>query len=242
MEIFGIFHKDNVKEIALKFSKDNNIVTALHEDGKRKGKKVWANEKDENGLNGGFVKNKISCLNEDGKIIWIDYTEFKKRGLTHFNKDRDKTLEERKLISIRTSGKNNPMFGKKHIKESIDLMSKNRKGFEAWNKGITGVYSEETLKKMRVSKSEEHKEKLRGPKSEEHKQALRENQYDKYGENNPMFGKKQSDETKRKISEKNKNQPKIKYPYCEKEGTKGNMKRWHFDNCKLKKRKEKNGL
>jgi len=48
MEIYGIFHKDEVKEIALKFSKDNNIVKALNENGK----KIWANENPENGLDG----------------------------------------------------------------------------------------------------------------------------------------------------------------------------------------------
>lgn len=85
------------------------------------------------------------------------------------------------------------------------------------------------------------------------------------GENNPMFGKKQSDEfketqrerflknnpgknksdeTKLKISESKKGVPsknkgiplkKIKCPYCDKMGAKGQMNRWHFENCKNKK-------
>jgi len=38
-----------------------------------------------------------------------------------------------------------------------------------------------------------------------------------------------SDETKKKIIYYT-----IKCPYCTKEGNIGPMKRWHFDNCKVK--------
>jgi len=84
------------------------------------------------------------------------------------------------------------------------------------------------------------------------------------GENNPMFGKKRSDdfkenrrkcfiennpgknkseETKRKISDSKKGIPskskgklrkKIVCPHCSKEGGEGIMYRWHFNNCKDK--------
>jgi hypothetical protein len=57
MELYGIYSlnendEDYVKPIALKFSEDNDIVKALNENGERKGKKVWANQKPENGLDG----------------------------------------------------------------------------------------------------------------------------------------------------------------------------------------------
>lgn len=39
-------------------------------------------------------------------------------------------------------------------------------------------------------------------------------------------------ETRKKMSESAKNKPKITCPHCGLTGTEGNMRRWHFDNCK----------
>jgi hypothetical protein len=79
VKIYGIYKISEVKEIALKFSEDNDIVKAVNEDGNRKGKKIWANEKEEDGLGGGKhsekTKNKISKTK------------------------RNKTKEEKKIIS-----------------------------------------------------------------------------------------------------------------------------------------------
>ena len=41
-----------------------------------------------------------------------------------------------------------------------------------------------------------------------------------------------SDETKQKMSESALKREKVKCPHCGKEGSSGNMNRWHFDNCK----------
>jgi hypothetical protein len=75
------------------------------------------------------------------------------------------------------------------------------------------------------------------------------------GENNPFYGKKQSSESRKKISESNKGKNKLRTkehnikiglsnkgkkmeiiscPHCNKTGGSTLMKRWHFDNCKLK--------
>jgi len=50
------------------------------------------------------------------------------------------------------NGDKNPMFGKKMSKESIKLAVEKRKGQLIWNKGKTGVYSEETLELMSFMK------------------------------------------------------------------------------------------
>lgn len=56
------------------------------------------------------------------------------------------------------------------------------------------------------------------------------------GEKNPNFGKTQSDEWKLKNSIANqKPKNRISCPHCGVVGGEGIMKRWHFDNCKLKK-------
>ena len=52
------------------------------------------------------------------------------------------------------------------------------------------------------------------------------------GEKNPMFGRVHSPETLLKMSEKAKQRRTIVCPKCQKQGSVGNMNRWHFDNCK----------
>jgi len=85
-------------------------------------------------------------------------------------------------------GKDNPMFGKHptpwnrgipRTEEEKKKMSESSKGIPAWNKGKTGIYSEETIRKM----SEARKGKTAG-------------------KDNPMYGKEHLPETRRKISEK----------------------------------------
>ena len=80
--------------------------------------------------------------------------------------------------------------------------------------------------------SESSREKMRKPKNSSHKKNM----------SIARQGVLLSDEHKSKISANSakywlgKSQPKIKCPHCEKIG--GNtMKRWHFDNCKLKEHK-----
>lgn len=71
------------------------------------------------------------------------------------------------------SGKNHPMYGKKHTEEAKKKISESAKGRKPWNKDKTDVYSEETLKKMG----------------------------EKHLGNNYRTGKNHSEETKQKISE-----------------------------------------
>ena len=155
--------------------------------------------------------------------------------------------ETKRKISEGNKGKKGKK-GKKHSEESKrkigEAMKGNQYGFG--NKG----------KKL----SEEHKRKLseanKGKKlSEETKrkigEAMKGNQYG--------FGKKHSEETRRKISEvqkgktlseetkrsiseanKGKMQLKVTCPHCNKEGGVSLMKRWHFDNCKIKLQKYMN--
>lgn len=123
------------------------------------------------------------------------------------------------------------MRGKKHTDEFKNHLSKLFTGREV---------SEETRLKIGESskgrlKSEETKDKMRG-------------------ENNPNYGKTTSDAvknaiskahknkivsgvTKDKLSEAARNRKLITCPHCGMESQPGAMKRWHFDNCKLKKEK-----
>jgi len=53
-------------------------------------------------------------------------------------------------------------------------------------------------------------------------------------ENHPRWGKKLNEDTKKKISEGNKNVKKYKCPHCHNEFRKGHLSRYHGDKCKVK--------
>lgn len=107
----------------------------------------------------------------------------------------------------------------KHSPETIEKLKK------AWEK--RGPVSEEARQNM----SKAAKGKPKGPFSEEHKRKLTEARR-KRGS--------YSEKTRRKMSEsmkgKNKIQKKVKCPHCPKSGGQSNMSRYHFDNCKLKRK------
>ena len=125
--------------------------------------------------------------------------------------------------------------GRKHSNKTKYLMSIKQKGIPQGPKSSehcarisqgkmgksTGPRSEET--KLKISN------KLKGRKhSDEHKLKNSEGQK----------GKKMSYETKLKLSTSNKGrpptiQPILSCPHCGKTGNKGNMNRWHFNNCRL---------
>lgn len=118
-----------------------------------------------------------------------------------FSKETIEVLSERMkgdknyFYGKRYFGKDNGFYGKNHSVASRAKMSASHKGKAHPYKGMKGVFSEETLKKMRLAK-------LGKPLSEAHKEAIKKAQA---GKNHPMYGKKHSEETKKKMSEKAKN-------------------------------------
>jgi len=98
VEIYGIFHKGKVKEEALKFSKDNDIVNE-----KINGKKTWANEEVENGLDGcpkGYKQSKEHRKNKSLAFKGIPRSEKTKRKISEKQKGIPKTEENKKNMSI----------------------------------------------------------------------------------------------------------------------------------------------
>ena len=123
-------------------------------------------------------------------------------------------------------GELNSFYGKKHTKETKEKISQTKKRQYATGEVVHPL--------LGVGHSEESKKKM-----SENMQ----------GENNHMWGKKQSqetiskriekttgrkntDEAKARIAEAAKNRKKIQCPSCGREGHPSNMKRWHFDNCR----------
>lgn len=77
--------------------------------------------------------------------------------------------KRRQALRLRMSGRNHPMFGKKHTPETRQKISKANKGRNVWNKGKLGLkMSEET--KQKISKA--LKGKPKPPFSEEHRRKI----------------------------------------------------------------------
>jgi len=160
-------------------------------------------------------------------------------GWTNENKKQkisSKIYEKLKIdfiaqISIRNSGENNPMYGKKHSEDTKQKMKKIRTGKKHSENTIKKLktikkpsgennpmygkkHSEDTKQKMSEKAkgrkfSNETKQKMseakRGkPLSDKHKQSLSISQS---GENNGMYGKTHTEESKRKMSERRKGNP-----------------------------------
>lgn len=135
-------NKNDLVEFAMHCSKQWDIVNAVDSTGK----KLWANEKNENGLDGnpsGFkhsesAKQKMSAAKK-GKVA---STETKKKmsdakkGRPARNKGVPHTVESRQKISIAVTGENNPMFGKTHSIEAKQKISVARLGKSPANKGV----------------------------------------------------------------------------------------------------------
>ena len=103
VEIYGIHHISKVKDIAVKFSEDNNIVNALNESGNRKGRKIWANSEYETGLSyiqkgHKWSKNAINKRTESRKG-----TPFSLEAIQNFIKGRQK-IDESGITAATRSG------------------------------------------------------------------------------------------------------------------------------------------
>jgi len=108
--------------------------------------------------------------------------------------DPAKILGYRKKISERMSGKNHPMYNKRHTEEELRKMSEAQKGSLNHNYGKR--LSEETRRKMSEAQKGKHGYWNGKKHSEETKQKMSLKRKGVFvGENNPMFGRHHSEET-----------------------------------------------
>lgn len=162
------------------------------------------------------------------------------RGRTHSEESIEKMSKIQK-------GKNNSFYGKKHSEESIEKIRISSTGRPSKRKGIP--ISQEV--KDKISKSQKgicrnldvecpHCGKV-GKSS-----GMNVWHFSKCPKNPDNINKNtriRSQETKDRMSKSKKGKPStkkykkdkvVKCPFCEKEGGQSIMKRWHFDNCKMK--------
>jgi len=149
MEIYGIYKKSEVKEIALKFSRDNNIVES----------DLWANRKEETGSEGGRLssetKDKISESNR-GK----PKSEAHKNSMRNCNRKprRFLTKEHSQKISEANKGKPSKLKGTKLSEETKQKLRKpktksrtdeHRKSLSKAGKGLKWHYNPDSLETTR---------------------------------------------------------------------------------------------
>ena len=137
-------------------------------------------------------------------------------GGAHF-KGMKHSKETKKKMSENHLGEKHHLFGKHHSKQTKEKIGNSLNGRKL---------SEETKEKMRVPKSDDMKRKL--SESNKGKKHTKETK-NKMSESHK--GKQHSEETKEKLRV---SQKIVICPYCKKEGGERAMKRYHFEECKMK--------
>ena len=105
--------REYITQFATTFSREMNIVDSSS----------WANLREENGL--------------DGQPLGNILTEETKHKISKAKTGKPRSLSSVEKQSASISGTKNPMYGKKHTTESIQKMSKSRKGRTNWSKGVS---------------------------------------------------------------------------------------------------------
>ena len=165
-EIIGYYEdKEQCVAAALKFSEENNITQALNENGK----KIWANQIKENGIDGGDTgrtnytphscesKQKISLANK-GKLPW----NTGKNGVTPGN-TKPRSDHTKKLLSEANLGKKR---SPESIKKTADKL-RGRKRPEVAEKLRGRKHTAESRANMKLAQQN------KGPLSEETKQKIK---------------------------------------------------------------------
>jgi hypothetical protein len=124
----------------------NTPIVTRSEHMKIHSKQGWENHKD----------RKHWLQTEEGKNTMREFNKKENKGWSEdqwkeLGKKISKAIEERGGLY----GKNNPMFGKKHSKESNDKNSKSHIGKPAWNKGLTKETNENIrlgIEKQKITK------------------------------------------------------------------------------------------
>jgi len=145
-----------------------------------------------------------ACSGENNAMYGKTHSEVARAKISATHKGREITKEHRAKISNAMSGENHPLFG---TTRSEDTKKKISAAMAGKKTRLGAVLTDETKEKIRKSLTGRKRE----PVSEETKAKLR------------------------AARAKQKPNPVMVCPYCKLESrNKGNMTRYHFDNCKMK--------
>lgn len=133
------------------------------------------------GVNEAIKQNGISQETKEKRRKSLKETYKKRKEPRKLSIETINKIQEKRRKTM--ANRLNPFLGKKHTKEARKIISEKNKGKKPWNKGKTGIYNKETIKKMRKSAigrkfSEESKRKMSASRmghkvSEETREKLR---------------------------------------------------------------------
>lgn len=190
---------------------------------------------------------KCSDVYNDGYVGVTDYIESRIKYHKNLNERIPKDFELEYMILFEGSREECFLKEEEYRPKSGIGWNGAKGGSHGWKTEFK--HSEKTIQKLKDAWTDErreaasqprpeHSEKMKGRKRPDHAIAIS-------GENNGMYGKTHTPAAREKISEAHKGkqpwnkgitckQDILTCPHCGKEGGKGNMKRYHFDNCKNK--------
>ena len=125
--------------------------------------------------------NSKSCAHKG-----IEFTDEHKENIGKSNKGKTRSEEEKKKMSESTKGKKNPMYGKRRSKKVRNKISESKKGKKCPDQS----------KRMKENNPAKHP-KIR-KKISKSVRGEKNGMYGKFGIDNPNYGSKRSEETKKK--------------------------------------------
>lgn len=163
-----------------------------------------------------------TCTNK--RIIPSKQFEISRKILGEISSKRIVSEETRKKLSSSKIGNKNPMYGKTHTQQVLDIIKTKQRKYWTEEKRV-----ENGIKTKQLWENPEYRlnisNKLSGRK-------LTDDQKKKISNSNK--GRQISDNHRKRISETLKNKPKHECPYCKINCNYANFKRWHGENCKYK--------
>ncbi len=205
------YYDKSISRFALKFSSINKIVESNN----------WANLKPENGLDGGFI------LTEESHIKRIETR--KKNGTLNTNTTESiqkaiQTKRSRGVLNVQT-----PEVVKKTLETKRRNGTLNTNTTESTQKGIETKRRKGTLGKNNITKESIKKQietKRKNGTLKRSKESLEKQRQTVYSRDN-RFHSAEAKEKMRKPKEV------VCCPNCGQQGGISQMKRWHFDNCRV---------
>ncbi len=159
--------------------------------------------------------------------------EWGKLNLKGLSEDNLNVYNTKHLAAIE-NGKN--VYANK-TKEEIEIVNKKKsESHQGLKESLeTRIKKSNALKNK--PKSKEHRRKLSIARTgfKESEETIRAKSLRSKGKKNPMFGKNHTKSTRKLISQNHASKVMLKCPHCQKECGANNYKRYHGDNCKIKK-------